>query len=300
MCAAKVQVNKKGKSASKKKPPASPVGSGTVDIKDLFVRMADALEDSKRREKASRPAVKKSLSKAGKRGRRPESEDLGELDADMFQRSGNDGDEIGNIDFFGGSEPDVHIPVLSKPSLSNAPPAPFLSKQWNKTNAVERERFRKKLFKAAVSGSIEEVCNMLDNGIPPDIEDDVGTPFFMRVAERGRTALLKETISYVKSVDMRDSNKNTILMACAECGHTESVRMLLNLKGKNRPNLNARNRNNQTAMMLAAWEGNLDEVELLCEAGANHKLTDKYKNTAADYAKLEGHGKVEKYLRSLK
>lgn len=191
-----------------------------------------------------------------------------------------------------------------EPKVANRPsgtPIPlFLFRKWRHADAEEKELIKKRLFKVAVSGSVSEVCAMLGLGAPIDLKDELKRPFFMFVAEWGREDLLKEIVGYMGDVDRRDSKGDTVLMACAECGHHKCLQMLLNFKGKNKPDVNARNKKKQTAMMLAAWEGNLEEVKLLCEAGANPRLRDESKRNAEGYAGLEGHSSVVRYLRSRK
>ena len=175
---------------------------------------------------------------------------------------------------------------------SQLPPPPYLFKDWNAASPEERGALRKRLFSAAVSGPVAEVCAMLNKGIPLDIRDEVGRPFFIFVAEQGRTALLRELVNYMDDVDMRNSKGDTMLMACAECGHSGAVRMLLGLNQEKKPDLNARNRKKRTALMLAAWEGHIEVVRQLRNAGAAYTLKDAYKRTANHYAKLGGHEEV--------
>jgi hypothetical protein len=196
-----------------------------------------------------------------------------------------------------------HVPIIPKePEFASTPsgsPAPsYLFKKWKSANAEEKKTIKQRLYHAAVSGPVAEICAILDRGVPIDIRDDVGRPFFMFVAERGRAGLLKEILGYMGDVDRRDRKGETVLMACAECGHKECVQMLLKLKGKSKPDLNARNKKKQTAMMLAAWEGHLGIVRSLHNAGANLKLRDNSKRNAEDYARFEGHSDVVAYLRS--
>ncbi|MBD3398594.1 hypothetical protein GF412_05120 [Candidatus Micrarchaeota archaeon] len=180
------------------------------------------------------------------------------------------------------------------------PTAPAIFREWAQADAEGKRTIKKALFKAAVSGPVSSVCAMLEHGAPVGLKDEFGRPFFMFVAERGRISLLKELVKYMRNVDRRDSKGENMLMACAECGHLKCMRVLLKLKGKNKPALNARNKENRTAIMLAAWEGHLEAVKELHKAGANPRLRDKYRKNAKDYAELEGHRDVAEYLHRAK
>jgi len=56
--------------------------------------------------------------------------------------------------------------------------------------------------------------------------------------------------------------------------------------------VDARNRNGNTALMLAAWKGHGEVVVALLKAGADHYLRNKQKLAARELAVEAGHAEV--------
>ncbi len=63
-------------------------------------------------------------------------------------------------------------------------------------------------------------------------------------------------------------------------------------------NVNSQSNQGYTPLILAAYNGNIEIVELLMENGADKTLTDKNKKNAIDYAKENSKKDVESYLNN--
>src|SRR5216683_1405726 len=94
-------------------------------------------------------------------------------------------------------------------------------------------------------------------------------------------------------VNARDCDGDTALMLAAERGHIELVKVLL----KNGADVNAANLNGETALMRAAYRGHVDVVKELLAYGADANARNAFGNTAATLAAHNGHSKVESMLR---
>ncbi|MCQ9164955.1 ankyrin repeat domain-containing protein [Arthrobacter sp. STN4] len=87
----------------------------------------------------------------------------------------------------------------------------------------------------------------------------------MDLAREGRTAELAEFLDHGLQVDARDPDGNTLLMLAAYSGRTETVKMLLE-RGAG-PNI--RNGRDQTPVAGALFKGEESVVALLVAAGAD-------------------------------
>jgi ankyrin repeat protein len=114
------------------------------------------------------------------------------------------------------------------------------------------------------------VRHMLTHGVTPDPEA------FARLGDRDMLAALAES-------DPEIARRDTVLMAAVDHRHHDLVRWLLGQGA----NANARNTNlsRQTALHNAAWNGDLDMVQLLVEHGADlHARDGEHDNTPLGWA----------------
>lgn len=83
-------------------------------------------------------------------------------------------------------------------------------------------------------------------------------------AVKGRTPMVYTLLSVGMNVNARDSQGNTPLMLAAANGHTETVKLLLT----NGAEMNTKNRTGQTALTVALLSGHQQTVAALSKAGA--------------------------------
>ena len=103
------------------------------------------------------------------------------------------------------------------------------------------------------------IRHMMGRGIVPDPEA------FARLGDRDMLAALVET-------DPKVAQRDAVLMAAVESRHHDLVRWLLSM-GAN-ANARAEAQSRQSALHNAAWNGDLDMVKLLVEAGADLHARD--------------------------
>ena len=89
-------------------------------------------------------------------------------------------------------------------------------------------------------------------------------------------------------VDIQNKNGSTAMMMAAYTGKIDIVELLISEGG----NLDIQNEYGDTAMMWAAKNGNIDIVELLISKGGNPSIRVKYGKSAMDYLKEKHPSKV--------
>ena len=112
---------------------------------------------------------------------------------------------------------------------------------------------------------------------------------FQQVAARGERRLIDWFVKKegVK-VDSRDRNRNTALMLAAANGEDGTIVKLLHLGA----DIDAKNRFGQTPLMMAAGNGQVGTVRMLFGHRAKGYLKDNEGKTAYEHAWKNGHYKV--------
>lgn len=126
--------------------------------------------------------------------------------------------------------------------------------------------YEKKLFTAIHSKKDEEVVNALNE--IKKINELVNNCDF-----------LKENVKFV-SIEAKNDEDCTPLMEAAKTGYPNILKALIDA----RADVNATNKDGQTALMLVAQKGLFSSVIILLEAGANRNLKDNKEQKAADLA----------------
>jgi len=112
---------------------------------------------------------------------------------------------------------------------------------------------------------------------------------FQQMAAKGERKLIEWFVKKEKvGVDSRDRNMNTALMLAAANGKDEVIARLLHLGA----DINAKNRFGQTPLMMAAGNGQMGTVRMLFGHRAKGYLKDDKGKTASKYARENGHYKV--------
>lgn len=120
-----------------------------------------------------------------------------------------------------------------------------------------------------------------------------------RAAGRGDTAQVQQLLDQGIDVNARDGNNNTALICAAGSGNTETVDLLL----KRGADVNAIDDGGWTALIRAAFRGHAECVKLLLAHGANVNQTRSAgpfmsSCTAAGWAKKGGYPEVAQIIEA--
>lgn len=114
----------------------------------------------------------------------------------------------------------------------------------------------------------------------------------MAAAKEGKEALVIEYSSQDGDVNERSSNGNTALLWAAFNTDLDLVEVLLDRRAQ----VNATNNIRQFPLCMAAHKGRKDIVEKLLEAGADKKMKFQ-SNTAAEWAEKGGSKDLAEFIR---
>ena len=144
------------------------------------------------------------------------------------------------------------------------------------------------LSPAISSGNTKEVSRLLDAGTDVNAKllyDEFGNPLNLSpvqfAAARGQTDVLKLLLEKgAQPVNPRGNVKGDILLTAAMNGRTETVRWILDQMA----DINGKDGNGCTALILGAYNGHPACVSLLLSRGADAGLTDNSGKNAYQYA----------------
>ena len=105
------------------------------------------------------------------------------------------------------------------------------------------------------------------------------------VSASGNLEQAQLLIEHGVDVNIKDTNGDTALILAADKGHTEIVQLLLD-RGAD---VTDKNQNGKTALLLAAMSGHTNIAQLLLERGADVNARDRDGGTALLYATQYGH-----------
>lgn len=131
----------------------------------------------------------------------------------------------------------------------------YLLKKGANVNAVAEEaglKFDSALMKATVSGNLDTVKLLVENGADLEQENEFG-----------------------------NGKKNTVIITSAACGSRNILEYLLTKSAK----VNYQNQEGETALMLATSKGRIDNVKILLKYKVDISLKNKNGQTALDIAK---------------
>jgi len=151
------------------------------------------------------------------------------------------------------------------------------------------------LMEAAYLGQLDEVKSLASEGTSVDFADSEKRTSLMWAAFNGHTAVIEYLLGEGLQVDAKDSNGRTALMYAASGPFAEAVELLL----KKGATVNVQGTlEGFTALMTAASEGQLEVVRLLLEHGSDPALEDQDGDTAASFARQNGHAEVVALLEN--
>ena len=153
------------------------------------------------------------------------------------------------------------------------------------------------LLWAAGFGSAETVRFLLEKGADIKAVDDNGWSALIWAAGLGQPESVKSLLDAGAALDVADKQTgDTPLLRAARTGKIENLKLIVDAK----PDLAARNKNNQTALHLAAQSGVAEKVAMLLAAGIDPAATDLRNWTALDHAMARTTGDKTKLIELLK
>ncbi len=148
---------------------------------------------------------------------------------------------------------------------------------------------------SAMRGEIEIVRQAIKQGVEVDAIDEKGRTALLLASCDGHTDVVQLLLESDAHINHRNFDGSTALMFAASGANHETVRMLLKAgadadvvdKGEG-----------FTALMYAAAEGQAEVVRVLLRHDADVTVRDKDGDTAADFAKQNGHIEVTRLLEA--
>ena len=142
------------------------------------------------------------------------------------------------------------------------------------------------LMYAAAAGDTETVKLLLGNGADINRQSVNGWTALMMAAAKNRVDVAAMLVARAADVNLPDVYGWTPLMRAAYEGHADIVDVLLS-----QPSvvINGRNDQGQTALHLAAIQGQPHIVQALLERGAQADMADFAGRTARSIARAQGH-----------
>jgi hypothetical protein len=142
------------------------------------------------------------------------------------------------------------------------------------------------LMVAARLGEASLVEQLLARGADLHAKDDEHWTALHWAASEGRDQAVAVLLHAGALVDTPDAAGNTPLLLAAEADHAAAVRVLIEQGGAD---VNAINRDNLSAVTLAAMNGHTNVLEILLATGAHLDLSDEHSRVALTYAARRGH-----------
>jgi ankyrin repeat protein len=159
---------------------------------------------------------------------------------------------------------------------------------------------RDKNYPTAISlavkrGHLATVRRLLEANAAYNTKDKTGATMVILAAKQGHLPILRLFVdSYNLGPNDRDRNGRTALSYAAEYGHTAVVHYLL--EHENSVEVDALDRQDQTALVWACKLGNWPIISLLKDHGADHKRKDRNGRTPFSHAAENGQTTVLRQL----
>lgn len=148
---------------------------------------------------------------------------------------------------------------------------------------------RPPLLSAAEQGDLPGLESLLTDSTDLDVRDQCRWTPLMKAALNGHANVVRRLLEAGAQVDAADKGGYSALMLAASNNHPAVVRLLAEYGGdlnRAEPGLA------WTALIWAAKLGHQATVAVLLDLGADVSMTDREGNTAADWARRNGHLRV--------
>lgn len=150
------------------------------------------------------------------------------------------------------------------------------------------------LHSAAISGHPQIIKYVIQLGAKPTVTNkEYETPLMLAVKEGQIQAVQVLYPYYDKKLDI-DKEGNTLLYSAAMNGREDILQLLLK---KSKGEINSKNNEGKTAVIIAAEYGYSMIVEILLRNGADSEIKSNEGKTALDYAKKWKHKEIINLLK---
>lgn len=152
-----------------------------------------------------------------------------------------------------------------------------------------------KFLQAAREDRVNQLYSFIDNEIDINVTDNEGKTALILACENGCSDSVHVLLTYNVDVNVREKNNGaTALFYAARRGDVVMTKKLI-MSGAE---LDALNREHQTALHIASYYGHTAVVELLLFAGANPNVISRGREgkTPLMYAARNGHAQAAKLL----
>jgi uncharacterized protein len=154
--------------------------------------------------------------------------------------------------------------------------------------------YRALYFDAAREGRADLLAGLIKSGMGVDVRDSSGFTALILAAYDGQPAAVDLLLRNGADPCAADLKGNTALMGVAFKDELDIAERLVA-----HCDVNMRNHEGQTAVMMAALFGHADIVRLLAKHGADLSLTDTSGNSAGGLARQQGNTAMEALLSEL-
>jgi ankyrin repeat protein len=182
--------------------------------------------------------------------------------------------------------PDASARSQDQPKPAAASPVP------QQNSGVDQQM----IFDAALNGDLEKVRESIGKGADPNDIDPDGRTALMYASFNGHTEIVRLLLDEGAKVGLRDAMGRTALLFASTGPFAETVELLLDHHAD--PNITD-NDEHFSPLMHAAAEGQLEVVKLLIERGADPAMKDIDGDTAAVFARNNGHTEVAGFIQSV-
>jgi ankyrin repeat protein len=182
------------------------------------------------------------------------------------------------------SEPSATLP--DQPAPADPSPSP------RQNSTVDPQVFND----AALNGELQKVKELMGQGADPNGVDQEGRTALMFAAFNGHTEIARLLLDAGSEVGIRDAMGRTALLFASTGPFEETVKLLLDHHAD--PNI-VDNDEHFSPLMHAAAEGQLEVVKILLARGADPELKDIDGETAALFARNNGHTEVAGLIQSV-
>jgi ankyrin repeat protein len=166
----------------------------------------------------------------------------------------------------------------------------------SQTRAAEpvSAHYQELFFDAARAGRVDLLHGMVKDGVPVDVHDAQGYTALILAAYDDHLDAVSELLADGADPCATDAKGNNALMGVAFKGNLPIAQALLP-----HCDVNALNKQGQSALMMAALFGHADIVRLLVEHGAQVEAKDAGGNSALSLALQQGNAPMADLLRKL-